>query len=110
MPGHKRQKTDEVDMEHLVDILQASALRCGLDKAFDFGDYDKMSKQQAVNGRDLANQKDFIADLKGVSDNLLLKYTDLKAAYTRLVRKLERHGPGGREKLYTAPFSKGWEA
>ena len=96
MPGHKRQKTDEVDMEHLVDILQASALRCGLDKAFDFGDYDKMSKQQAVNGRDLANQKDFIADLKGVSDNLLLKYTDLKAAYTRLVRKypqiLARYG------------------
>ena len=74
-------------MEHLVDILQASALRCGLDKAFDFGDYDKMTKQQAVNGRDLANQKDFIADLKGLSDNLLLKYTDLKAAYTRLVRK-----------------------
>ena len=82
-----RQKTDEVDFEHLVDILQEYAMKCGLEQAFDFGEYDKLQKQQAVNGREVANHKDFIASLRGVSDKLLLKYSDLKSAYTRLVKK-----------------------
>lgn len=82
-----RQKTDEVDFEHLVDILQEYAMKCGLEQAFDFGEYDKLQKQQAVNGRELATHKDFIASLRGVSDKLLLKYSDLKSAYTRLVKK-----------------------
>lgn len=82
-----RQKTDDVDMEHLVDVLQETALKCGLEQAFEFGEYDNIQKQHAVNGRELANHKDFIATLKGVSDKMLLKYSDLKSAYTRLVRK-----------------------
>ena len=82
-----RQKTDDVDFEHLVDILQEYAMKCGLEQAFDFGEYDKLQKQQAVNGRELANHKDFIASMKGMSDNLLLKYSNLKSAYTRLVKK-----------------------
>ena len=82
-----RQKTDEVDFEHLVDILQEYAMKCGLEQAFDFGEYDKLQKQQAENGREVANHKDFIASLRGVSDKLLLKYSDLKSAYTRLVKK-----------------------
>lgn len=82
-----RLKTDDVDLEHLFDILQVHAKRNGLEQAFGFGDYTKLRKEQAVNGRDLAVQKEFVQDLREVSSKLLLKYSDLKGSYSRLFRK-----------------------
>ena len=87
MPPPARQKTDDIDLEHLHDTLEIHAKRGGLEQAFSFGEYDRLDKQHAVCGRDLAMQKDFLVDLQAVGENLLFKYTDLKPAYSRLVKK-----------------------
>ena len=69
----KRKKTDEVDMEHLQDVLLAEGKRSGMDGAFNFGSYNvlKLTKQQAISGRDLACQCGLLEDLKECSDELL---------------------------------------
>ena len=87
MPPPARQKTDEVDVEHLHDTLEIHAKLGGLEQAFSFGEYERLDKQHAVCGRDLAKQKEFLVDLQAVGGNLLFKYTDLKSAYSRLVKK-----------------------
>ena len=86
MPG-QRLKTDEVDLEHLTDVLLAEAKKVGFEEAFQFGKYDSLEKQHAISGRDLATQVGFLEELKKVSENLLLKYVDLKTAFTDVVRK-----------------------
>ena len=86
MPG-TRPKTDEVDMEHLTDVLLQEAKKVSLEDAFQFGKYDHLQKQQAISGRDLACQLPFLEELQKVSENLLFKYVDLKAAFTNVAGK-----------------------
>ena len=83
----KRKKTDEVDMEHLQDVLLAEGKRNGMEGAFNFGSYNVLTKQQAISGRDLASQCEFLEELKECSDQLLLKYINLKDAFTMVLRK-----------------------
>ena len=76
-------------MEHLQDVLLAEGKRSGMDGAFNFGSYNvfKLTKQQAISGRDLACQCEFLEELKECSDRLLLKYINLKDAFTMVLRK-----------------------
>ena len=83
--GAKRKKTDEVDYEHLQDTLMEVVRKNGGEQAFQFGGYENLQKGQAVLGKDLAAQLELLQGLHKVSSNLLLKYIDLKEAFTRVL-------------------------
>lgn len=102
----KRKKTDEVDMEHVQDVLLGEGKRSGMEGALNFRSFNVLTKQQAISGRDLACSCEVLEELKDCSDQLFLKYTSLKGAFTMVLRKhpviLARFDMAQREREYKA--------
>ena len=56
-------KSEEIDMQHLVDVLVDMVRKEGVDQAFNFQSYHNLTKQQAIQGVDLAGQLPLVQKL-----------------------------------------------
>lgn len=80
-------KSEEIDMQHLVDVLVDMVRKEGVDQAFNFQSYHNLTKQQAIQGVDLAGQLPLVQKLSQVCPSLMFKYSDLKQAFANLMLK-----------------------
>ena len=83
--GPRRKKTEDIDGMHLVDILAEVVRKEGCDQAFTFHIYTNLSKQQAIQGMDLAKQLPLVTLLSTVCPSLMFKYSDLKQAFSSIL-------------------------
>ena len=82
--GARRLKIPTVDMEHLLDILKSYVRKSGLEGSLNFGEYFNITRPMAVNGKELAEQLEFLRGLAQVNPELVFKYSELKDIYKEL--------------------------
>ena len=82
--GKRRSKTPTMDMEHLLDILKRYVRKSGLEGSLNFGEYFNITRPMAVNGKELAEQLEFLRGLAQVNPELVFKRSELKDIYKEL--------------------------
>ena len=85
--GSRRGPTPQVDARHLQDVLLAHVKQIGVGKALDVGQYMSMNTSEAVNGPELAKQKELIKALFKVDTGMMFKYIDLKDCLSKCLRE-----------------------
>ena len=101
-------KSEEIDMQHLVDVLVDMVGKEGVDQTFNFQSYHNLTKQQAIQGVDLAGQLPLVQKLSQVCPSLMFKYSDLKQAFTNLMLKfpgLKHSWPAGQHAALPGQYS-----
>ena len=85
--GPRRNKVPDIDVEHLLDILNGYVRKVGVKHAFCFGKYHNLTREQAVVASSLCDMEDLVADLHKVSHSLEFKYSDLKTGLKETLKQ-----------------------
>ena len=84
--GARRAKCEEVDREHLGDILKQYCQWAGPCEAYSFEPYGtRIQRQSAVAGSVLSKHLHFLERISEASSSLRFKYSDLKAEVAKTV-------------------------